>query len=200
MKRPRMTAGLATFAGTLVLAAVGCREELTPEAKDYVEYGWELMAAGEDSAAVLEFKEGRDIDPKFADAYNGLGWVYGKLDTLEKSGEEFGVGVNLDDTTIVATELLAGLSFVDLAMGDFAEAVTHGRKAYVRTPDWVFRRDSTLSYQNVIVTVAVGHYSLGTFDSSLVWVQRLDAEFDADVSTRAGRSELAAKLEDLTSP
>ena len=185
---------------SLLVLSAACREELKPDPADYVEYGWELAAEGEYEAAIEEFGEGITLAPDLADGYNGLGWVYGKLDSLDKSVEKFGVGVNLDDTTIVATELLAGLSFVDLAVGDFAEAVTQGRKAYVRTPKWAFRRDSTITYKDVIITVAVGHYSLGAFDSCLVWVQRLDTAFDADVSTRVGRSLLAEKLDLLTRP
>ena len=199
MRTPKITWSRVLALSLLMLSAA-CREELKPDPTDYVEYGWELAAEGEYQAAIEEFGEGIILAPNLADGYNGLGWVYGKLDSLDKSAEQFGVGVNLGDTTIVHTELLAGLSFVDLALGDFGEAVTQGRKAYLRTPDWIFRRDSTITYQDVIVTVAVGHYSLGAFDSSLVWVKRLVAEFDADVATRVGRSELAAKLEDLTSP
>ena len=101
------------------------------------------------------------------------------------------------DTTIVGTEVLAGRSFARLALRQFSGAVSDARAALLLTPDWEFRRDATITYEDLILTAAAGFYSLAQFDSSLVWVRKLDNTFATDVTTLAGKYRLAAKLEAL---
>lgn len=175
----------------------GCRAPVEPETPDYVEYGWDLMAEGEYRAAITEFTEGTEIDASYADGWNGLGWAYAKLGVADTSSLRFTTAATKSDTTIVMTEILAGRSFARLALALFSGAVSDAKAALVLTPTWEFRRDVSVTYEDLRLTVATGFYSLGEFDSSLVWVQKLDSEFTANVNTMAGRSQLAAKLEAL---
>lgn len=186
-------------AGILLLAMlmVGCRERIEPETPDYVEYGWELMAEGEYRGAIAQFEVGVDIDDDYADGWNGLGWAFARLGVADTSVTNFTEGVSLSDTSIVGTEVLAGRSFARLALGQFSGAVSDGKNALGETPAWEFRRDPLIDYEHVQLTVATGFYGLGEFDSSLVWVRKLDSEFTANVSTIKGVATLAAKLEDL---
>lgn len=192
--------GLSGFIGGILLLAllmVGCRERIEPETPDYVEYGWELIAEGDYRGAIAQFEEGTDIDDDYADGWNGLGWAYAKLGVADTSVTNFTEGVSLSDTTVVGTEILAGRSFARLALGSFSGAVSDGKNALSATPNWAFRRDPLIDYEHVELTVATGFYGLGEFDSSLVWVRKLDSEFTANVATVAGVSRLAAKLADL---
>ena len=185
--------------GMLILAMimVSCRERIEPETPDYVEYGWELMAEGDYRGAITQFEEGTDIDDDYADGWNGLGWAYAKLGVADTSVTHFTEGVSLSDTSVVGTEVLAGRSFARLALGSFSGAVSDGKNALSETPSWIFRRDPLIDYEHVELTVATGFYSLGEFDSSLVWIRKLDSEFTANVATITGVSKLAAKLADL---
>ena len=195
-----MVRGLLTIAfslaGLMLLAIGGCRDRLSPETPDYVEYGWELLAEQNYRESIAQFEVGKTEDATYADSWNGLGWAYAKLGAADTSASRFTVGAALNDTTIVATEILAGRSFSRLALGD-TNAVADAKAALTRTPAWEFARDPSLSYLHLYLTVASGFYSWGKFDSSLVWVRKLDDSFSVDVTTLPGRSKLAAKLQDL---
>ncbi len=190
----------------LALIMSGCRTPVEPVTPDYVEYGWELMADTSYRAAIVQFESGvsTEMDPSYADGWNGLGWAYARLGAADTSDSTFATAEDNSDTSdssavIVATEILAGHSFAYLALGQFENAVDDAKGALALTSDWVFRRDITVTYRHLYLTAATGFYGWGEFDSCLVWVKRLDSRFDADVATLSGRSQLAAQLEALKS-
>ena len=187
------------FVGVTLIALVagGCRNRIIPETPDYVEYGWELLAEESYRASIEQFQAGTERNAAYADGWNGLGWAYARLGSADTSAQRFTTAVTKSDTSIVGTEVLAGRSFARLALGQFSGAVSDARGALFLTPDWVFQRDVTVTYQHLYLTAATGFYGLGEFDSSLVWVRKLDDTFSADVATGSGRSQLAAKLEAL---
>jgi len=158
---------LIVIAGAALVFA-GCREQLEAESPDYVEYGWELMALQDYRGAIPHFEDGAELDPTYTDAWNGLGWAYAKLSSADTSATNFITAAALTDTTIVRTEVLAGLAFSKLALGEFSSAVTNGKSALTRTPNWVFEHDVNIFYDNLTLTVATSFYGLAEFDSSLV--------------------------------
>ncbi len=194
---------MTVIAGATLMVFAGCREKLVPESPDYVAYGWERMALLDYRGAIPHFEDGAELDGFYTDAWNGLGWAYSKLGVADTSADNFIQGVAADaaatedDTSMVPTEVFAGLAFSKLALGEFFDAVTNGKAALTRTPNWVFEHDVAIFYDNLTLTVATGFYGLAEFDSSLVWVQKLDPTYTAVVSTLPGRFDLAAKLEDL---
>ena len=185
-------------AGLLWAVTFGCRERIEPESPDYVEHGWELMAEQGYRGAIPQFEEGATIDPLYADAFNGLGWAYAKLGSADTSAENFATGADLGDTTVVGTEILAGLAFSQLALGEFVVAVDSGKAALSRDKFWEFEHDATLNYLHLRLTIATGFYGLGEFDSSLVWVKRINVTYNnTDLETLSGRYDLAVELEEL---
>jgi len=178
-------------------ASFSCRQKIIPQSPDFVAYGWELVRDGLYAEALPQFREGVALDPSNADAHNGMGWCYGKLHVADSSALHYTDGIGLGDTSIVRIELRAGRSFAYLALGEYDSVVVDARQVVQLVPNWIFRRDSSITVSNVIVTGAAGFYATGRFDSSLVWVQRLEPTFSVDVSTLPGQAELAAKLEEL---
>ncbi len=184
-------------AGLLWAVTFGCRERIEPESPDYVEHGWELMAELDYRGAIPQFEEGAALDPTYADAFNGLGWAYAKLGSADTSAGHFITGEAKGDTSVVGTEVLAGLAFSKLALGEFDDAVTNGKEALVRDPNWVFEHDTDIYFDHLTLAIATGFYGSGEFDSSRVWVRQLDPTYDTDVTTLQGRYDLAAKLEEI---
>ncbi|UCH61975.1 MAG: hypothetical protein JSU77_09200 [Fidelibacterota bacterium] len=195
----RLCISLILIVSLLVLIVGGCRTLVEPETPDYVEYGWELMADSSYREAIGQFEAGTDMNPSYADGWNGLGWAYARLGVADTSELRFTTAATKSDTTIVGTEILAGRSFARLALGQFSYAVSDAKGALALTPAWTFRRDITITYQHLYLTAATGYYGQGKFDSCLVWVKQLDSSFNTDVATLSGRSRLAAKLEALKS-
>ena len=185
------------WTAVILIGGSACRDKLVPDTPDFTEYGWELWIQGEYAEALEQFREGLAIDPTYADTWNGLGWTYIELSIPDTSEINFTQATILGDTTEVGTEVLAGRAFARLALGEFTTAVTDAKDALGLTPLWIFQRDISLTYEDLMLTVATGFYGLAEFDSSLVWVKKLDPTFNANVSTLVGRSALAAQLQDL---
>ncbi|MEE9466163.1 MAG: hypothetical protein V3W14_11400 [Candidatus Neomarinimicrobiota bacterium] len=194
---------LLVITGLTLAVFAGCRERLEAETPDYVGYGWELMALLDYRGAIPHFEDGAELDPTYTDAWNGLGWAYAKLGSADTSAINFVKAASANaakspaDSSIVPTEVFAGLAFSKLALGEFDDAITNGKAALTRTPNWVFEHDVNIFYDNLTLTVAIAFYGLAEFDSSLVWVKKLDLTYTTDVNTLPGRFDLAAKLEDL---
>lgn len=185
--------------GSMLFASLGCREKLTPETPDYVEYGWELLLEEEYREAIEQFDVGisGDEGARYADGWNGLGWAYARLGSADTSKTNFTRGIALDDTTDTGTEVLAGRAFVNLALAEHAGAVSDAKAALALNAAWTFSRDPTLTYEHLILTTATAFYGLTEFDSCYVWIRKLEPEFAlSSPGSLAGRAALAAKLEE----
>lgn len=185
-----------------LLTGAACRALVEPEAPDFVEYGWELFAEGDLLGALGQFKNGVGTgtakvggDPNYADGWNGQGWAYARLGIGDTSVTRFTTALNKTATTMVATELLAGRSFASLAEGDFVTSVSDAKAARDSTANWVFSRDITITDDHLTLTVATAYYGQAEYDSCLTWIRKWDDTFSTDVTTLAGRSRLAERLE-----
>ncbi|MFC1747032.1 hypothetical protein ACFLZR_01705 [Candidatus Neomarinimicrobiota bacterium] len=200
MIRYRQKMIILALGGSMLLWA-GCRDKLTPETRDYVEYGWELFLEGEYREAVEQFEIGvgeEDGGAQYADGWNGIGWSYARLGAADTSKTNFTRGVALADTSEVGTDVLSGRAFANLALGVYVDAVSDGKAALVRDATWTFSRDATVTFEHLVLTVAEGFYGLGEYDSSYTWVRKLESTFSlGDPSSLAGRAELADKIEEL---
>jgi len=186
--------------GSMLFASLGCREKLTPETPDYVEYGWDLMLEENYREAIVQFEVAVSLDegPTFyADSWNGLGWAYARLGSADTSKTNFTRGIALDDTTDTGTEVLAGRAFVNLALAEHAEAVSDAKAALVLDAAWTFSRDQALTYEHLILTAATAFYGLAEFDSCYAWIRKLEPEFAlSSPGSLPGRAALADKLEE----
>ena len=162
-------------AGLLWAVTFGCRERIEPESPDFTEYGWELMAEQDYRGAIPQFEEGATLDVDYADAYNGLGWAYAKLGSADTSADNFIIGETKGDTSVVGTEILAGLAFSKLALGEFEDAVTSGKaaleKAALDGEPWIFAHDTDRYYDHLTLAIATGYYVSGQSASFLGWAQ-----------------------------
>lgn len=181
----------------LLLSMPGCRVVTEKEALDFIQDGWESMDEGRYSDAVIDFRKATDLGPTMADAWNGLGWAYARLDSPGISVEYFNTGEGFSDQSVIGTEILAGRSFSNLALGEYLLAINDANGALDRASNWVFRRDPSITFKQLILTVATAHFALGDYTSSLTWVQMLDAGFSVDVDSLPGLAKLAEKLEAL---
>ena len=216
---------------TFVIASLilfwNCREWVDADNTHMADYAWELYATKDFENSNIWFIESAFEDSLYKDAYNGLGWTYGKLGDIQTSisNFEFGLSLVLADTTDadinllgnghnVGQQIYAGLTMAYHARGDsanYSKAVSSGNTFLAMTGDsayatsqvaspWLFSRDTNLSSRHIIWTLSSSYFALSQFDESLSKVHQLmsnPAIFSPDVSTVVGRRELAEQLETL---
>lgn len=183
----------------LLVALLGCRDKIDPEADDYVEYGWTLYADRDFRGALAIFKEGLSLDSLYIDGYSGSGWCYIEFNKPDSAIYFFNKGLDYItvDSSQVRFDMLAGITLSFHAVGNYEEAIEKGTELYTFRPLFEFPHDWRIDYEDIVILVALGHFTQGDFAESLTWVQILDEDFTVDVTTNVGRAELIEKIEDL---
>ena len=185
-----------------------CRKKFYASADDMAEYGWVLFETKEYLPSNAWFLDAVSEDSDWKDGYNGLGWTYAKLMVLDSSIFHFTTGLtkkqhqwNPIDTQ---SEILAGLTFANHAIGKDGKVIQYGRAfldSTVKplTAGWIFTHDSLLNYLDVRITLAASYFAVGKFDSTILQVTViLDSLNSSDLAitdtSLVGRIEMAKQI------
>ena len=176
-----------------------CRKKFYATAEDMAEYGWELFETKEYLPSNAWFLDAVSEDSDWKDGYNGLGWTYAKLMVIDSSISHFTTGL-----TKKQSEILAGLTFANHALGKDAKVIQYGRAfldSTVKplTAGWMFTHDSLLNYLDVRITLAASYFAVGKFDSTILQVTVIldslnSSELPITDTTLVGRKEMAKQI------
>ena len=205
----RMSKTTVLFILSLGLITVdACRKKYYATAEDMAEYGWVLFETQEYLTSNAWFLDAINEDKDWKDGYNGLGWTYAKLMVLDSSIAHFTTGLEKTqyqwNPVDVQSEILAGLTFANHALGKDAKTIQYGTAfldSTVKplTQGWAFTHDSLLNYLDVRITLAASYYALGKFDSTILQVTVIldslnSSELVITDTTLAGRKEMAKQI------
>ena len=185
-----------------------CRKKFYATAEDMAEYGWELFETKEYLPSNAWFLDAVSKDSDWKDGYNGLGWTYAKLMVLDSSISHFTTGLAKKqhqwNPIDVQSEILAGLTFANHALGKDAKVIQYGRAfldSTVKplTAGWMFTHDSLLNYLDVRITLAASYFAVGKFDSTILQVTVIldslnSSELPITDTTLVGRKEMAKQI------
>ena len=185
-----------------------CRKKFYATAEDMAEYGWELFETKEYLPSNAWFLDAVSEDSDWKDGYNGLGWTYAKLMVLDSSISHFTTGLAKKqhqwNPIDVQSEILAGLTFANHALGKDAKVIQYGRAfldSTVKplTAGWMFTHDSLLNYLDVRITLAASYFAVGKFDSTILQVTVIldslnSSELPITDTTLVGRKEMAKQI------
>lgn len=185
-----------------------CRKKFYATAEDMAEYGWELFETKEYLPSNAWFLDAVSKDSDWKDGYNGLGWTYAKLMVLDSSISHFTIGLAKKqhqwNPIDVQSEILAGLTFANHALGKDAKVIQYGRTfldSTVKplTAGWMFTHDSLLNYLDVRITLAASYFAVGKFDSTILQVTVIldslnSSELPITDTTLVGRKEMAKQI------
>lgn len=185
-----------------------CRKKFYATAEDMAEYGWELFETKEYLPSNAWFLDAVSEDFDWKDGYNGLGWTYAKLMLLDSSVFHFTTGLTKKqhqwNPIDVQSEILAGLTFANHALGKDAKAIQYG-SAFLDstvkplTSGWIFTHDSLLNYLDVRITLAASYFALGKFDSTVLQVTVIldslnSGELPVTDTSLLGRKKMAKQI------
>ena len=205
----RMSKTTVLFILSLGLITVdACRKKYYATAEDMAEYGWVLFETQEYLTSNAWFLDAIKENKDWKDGYNGLGWTYAKLMVLDSSIAHFTTGLEKTqyqwNPVDVQSEILAGLTFANHALGKDAKTIQYGTAFLDSTVKpltlgWTFTHDSLLNYLDVRITLAASYYALGKFDSTILQVTVIldslnSSELVITDTTLAGRKEMAKQI------
>jgi len=156
--------------------------------------GWSAYSAKNYTDASAHFAEALTLDANFADAYNGAGWSNAKLNAMSAAETSFTTGLTKDPTNV---QIKAGLAFVYSVQKEYALSIQRGNEVLAADSGWSFSRDLSIGAADIHLMLAEDYFAQGDFSASLQQVQRLNALFNANVTTPSGRAALSAEIERL---
>jgi len=158
--------------------------------------GWVKFESGDYVAAAANFQSAVDRNANYSDAYNGLGWTTGRIQSrLNESGGYFARSLALDTTRYDA---LGGWAFAVYQEGRWGSALSKADSLLRRRPGWRFLHEPTLDFRDMWLMVAAANYNLADYAAAYrAIVEHLNAGFETDINTPAGRRELLEEIERL---
>lgn len=195
-----------------ILFVPACRDAIIPSETDLVDYGWVLYEDGDYVGANQWFKDGFEKDSSYMDAYNGLGWSFGKLGLADSAIIYFVLGKELtwDDTKTpdLDMQFYAGLTFANNAVANDTLARSYGEQFFgaqnlVDQDPWAFAHNALTNHLDVRLTLASTYFSLSFLDLCITEVRQIHSDlgmtktFEPDLNTVQGRDELVKELEIL---
>ncbi|MEO6239252.1 MAG: tetratricopeptide repeat protein, partial [Vicinamibacterales bacterium] len=144
----KTTIPIAAFA-VLAIVSSGCSRDTERAKREYVDRGERYMKDKNVDAAIIEYRNALQQDPRFAEAYRKLSTAYltrgDGADALRASTAAAGLAPDLPEAQIEAGNLL-------LLAGRFDDAKSHAQRALTKDP------------QNVAARVLLGNATAGLRD------------------------------------
>ena len=165
------------------------------EAVKLTSEGWRSFEAKDYSKAITLFKQALDNNDLYADAYNGLGWTYGRQDSLKRAKIYFDIALGLEKGN---TDAIAGRSFVSLGLGNYDDAISavtlveENQVVY-----YTFRHDRSISINDLKLVKAQSYFMLGNYSESQTIIDELDPQNQLDQSKASYIEDLALAIENL---
>jgi len=176
-------------------------EITTPEQK-LTSQGWIDFAAGNYLEAVESFKLATQANSLFMDAYNGLGWAYARLDSLQLANNNFTTCMVSEENMQIYKDACAGRSFVNLAQNQYARAINDVEKVIVKIDgsgyyyeylDYIFRHEPGITQEDLMLVMAESFFMLGNYNSCMYILLLIDDTLEQT----SNPEELAMMIEQL---
>ncbi|KAA3611042.1 MAG: hypothetical protein D8M58_13760 [Calditrichaeota bacterium] len=139
----------------------------------------------------------KNATASLSDAYMGLGFSRMRLgdEQNEYGYNDLKTSRGLNPSNVDA---IAGLSLLEYAiMENYNNAIDYGRETLNKSTDFIFRYDSGIDKNDILLNIALSQYAAKLFDDCLVTIQLLDATYSADPSSENYKTELFEKLQEL---
>lgn len=116
--------------------------------------GWESFELQDYAAAISYFTQAKSI-ADYTDAYNGLGWGYIRVDSIQNALLNFNSSITLDSLNIDA---YAGRSSVNLYLNRYTSAINDANNVISYDEFYVFSHDTTISYKDIRLILAQSYF------------------------------------------
>ena len=178
--------------GFLLLQSFGCEEKYSDDSflfeqpvtyEQLIEEGWIYFQAGDYETSIESFITASERDATQPEVYLGLGWGYARNIELTKSVSNFQKALSFaffdpDNETQILTESFAGLSFVSLASGSYADCISYADQALSLAPEFSFSKDASVNSQSLKLSQAESYYFLEDIQACFNIVNELGANID----------------------
>ena len=129
------------------------------------------------------------------DGYNGLGWCYLRLDSLETALDRFDLAVAKG---FVGAGAQAGRCLILNRMDEYGQAVFAGDEVIEIDDHFALEGDITLDIRDVRLAMAQSYFALGGYEEPLDQITIVDSAILINPNSATFVQELLSAIEDLT--
>jgi tetratricopeptide (TPR) repeat protein len=187
--------GLAFAAALLV--GCGSNESAVderPPGEQAAEAGWTEFAAGSYARAGESFEDALAIDPLYADAWNGLGWVNVHFGLFGVAGGHFQRAIDLG---LENQEALAGHAIVSELRADYDEALAASAAVLAAEPRFAFSRQRGIDYRDLRLVRARSFLTRGRVLDAKTEVDIIDPANNVNPGSETFVGDLLLLIEEL---
>jgi len=166
--------------GLFLVLAVGCGggdSGPSETASSRAAEGWTLFESGDYEGAIEKFDRAVILDLTYADAYNGRGWSYARLDSLSRSLNDFGRAIARTGQGAALADFYAGSSPVyrdiETRPSHFDSAVVFASDALALDRRYIFSHDSDFDWHDLHLIMAQAYFALNDYTSANARVDSL---------------------------
>lgn len=162
----------------LIILSCGIFEGDDPEpessAEEIIAMGWMNFESGLYQDAIGDFNDALIKDPNALEAYSGLGWSYIRIKSIENAESNFLTALN---ENYAGVEMLAGLSAISLAWGQYLDAIEYAESVISANSAWVFEHDSNINFKDIWYIAAIAYFHEGELDEVESAILHIDNGF-----------------------
>lgn len=193
--RGALVAALAIVVALACGAGCGSNESATEtrsEGTVLTEVGWSAFAEQRYLDATESFEAAIALDPLYADAENGLGWVNLLFGLYDIADVHFRKAISLG---LPNEEAQAGHALVAELQGDDEEALAASARVLAADPDFTLSRKDGIDFRDLRVMRARVFVRLGRFEDALTEVDVIDPANNVNVGSETFVDDLLAQIE-----
>lgn len=186
---------LAILAALALCAGCGSNEIATEEHSGgtvLTEVGWSAFAEQRYLDATESFEAAIAVDPLYADAENGLGWVNLLFGLYDIADVHFRKAISLGLPT---QEARAGHAFVAELQGNYDEALAASALVLAADPDFTLSRKEGIDFRDLRLSRARTFVSLGRFEDAMAEVDVIDPANNVNVASETFVDDLLEQIE-----
>lgn len=161
MMRSAVATLLVAFLVAIATSACTKLPEVVPDAceleRSMTDDGWLRYAARDYRSALALFDEAQRQGCSETDGYNGKGWAYARMDSLNQALAQFTSSI---DRELSVLDALAGRSAVRLGLGDYEHAIEDAERVIAAMPGYRFPRDASVDARDLHLVIAQASYHL----------------------------------------
>ncbi len=172
---------LLTLLAASVLVLGACSTPSAPEYDPRPAYdsdlnsGWDKFSAASYGLAAIEFRNALDLDSRrqWADAYIGLAWSLAMQDSVDRAIGHFTTALNKGpESAADSVDIYAGLglSYREVSPPNFPQVRANAQSALAIDSLYVFRRRSSINFEDLHAVLAEAFFNIGEYDSAAVLV------------------------------
>ena len=184
--------------GMLAAGLPGCGDNGSGPSGDdgLITQAWAKFEGGQFEAALSTFEEAAGGEGERAEAYNGMGWCYMKIDSLQAGLDAFDQALS---EGLSSADPRAGKALIyrDITPADFQNAIDWAYEALRKDAHYVFSHDTSLDWKDLRLVRAQSYFALARYLSAKFEIDILNPENHLNPGSATFVEDLLAEIQRL---